>query len=204
MSARDEFGLLPRQRLFADEWLTGANTGKRFNGRAAYEYAGYDIPEANPSTNASKLRRHPKVDAYIKKRLAEATMSPEEVAARISEVARNEVGDILKVNENGHLAIDEEEVLKRKSFVKSFKHDSNGNPVVEFHDSMTALDRISKIHGMQKDGMMLMGAGGGALTLELVFVEPDGTQKPVMADGNAEADEGPQEDFSEFDEYPDE
>ena len=191
---KDQYGLTPRQRVFVDEWLTGEHTGKRFNGRAAYEYAGYSIPESNPSANASKLLRHPKVRAYIKKRMDDMTMSAEEVLMRFTELARGEFGEILTKNAHGRLTIDHDKVLEKKHLVKSFKIDSNGHEQIEFHDSMAALQQVTRILGMYKDELLLGGVGGGPAKMVVEFVDPEG-EAMDLGPTNESVEE---EDFSEF------
>ncbi|MGW8323380.1 MAG: terminase small subunit, partial [Thermodesulfobacteriota bacterium] len=147
-----------RMRVFADEWLTGAHTGKRFNGTAAYEYAGYTLSEVNPSANASKLLRHPEVQAYIKAQLTEHAMNAAEVLLRFTDVARFEVGDVVtKDPASQRLKIDPDAVIENKRFVKSFGLDSNGEYKIEFQDPIAALRDISRILGMVKDGLDING-----------------------------------------------
>jgi len=185
-------------QLFADEWLTGAHTGKRFNGVKAYEYAGYKLDVVNPSANPSKLLRHPDVAEYIRKRMDEYAMSAEEVLLRFTAIARSEVGDVVKIGPNGHLMIDPEAVLENKEFIKSFGFDSNGNPKVEFHDALAALRDIARIKGQFKDGLELSGAGGAPVTMQVVFVDAQ-TGQNIEIEGQEKPEVEP-EDFSEFDE----
>lgn len=185
-----------RMRRFADEWLTGEHTGKQFHGVAAYEYAGYTISEINPSANPSKLLRHPDVQAYIKERLDEYSMSASEVLLRFTEIARAEVGDVVTKNAHGRLEIDPDAVVSNKRFIKSFGFDSNGNPKIDFHDSMAALQQIARIRGMLKDGLEVSGPGGAPMAMTVRFVNPDGSEA-ALGPTNEQAVEP--EDFSEYD-----
>ena len=200
VAEEDEEDILPRHKIFADEWLSGANTGKRFNGVAAYEYAGYTLSEANPSANPSKLLRHPKVKAYISKRLDEFTLSQEEIMLRYSELARFSAGQVLMLNEHGRLAFDHVELHRYRHFIKSFGYDSNGHLKVEFHDPVAALKEMGRIRGMFKEGIQI-GGEGGAVNFQVQFVAADGTEVHPMGGIPAPVeDEGPVEDFSEFEE----
>lgn len=188
--------MIEKMKVFADEWLTGANTGKRFNGKAAYEYAGYTLSISNPSANASKLLRHPEVQAYIKKRLEEHAMDATEVLLRFTDVARFDVGDVVRQNpSNQRLEIDPKAVLENKRFVKSFGLDSNGEYKIEFHDPMAALRDITRILGMVKDGLDIH-TGGGSATLTVNFVDADGNGMKLT---KAQPEDEEPEDFSEFD-----
>ncbi len=189
----------PRMIIFADEWLTGANTGKQFHGTAAYEFAGYKLSESNPHTNASKLLRHPKVREYIKKRMDEHAMDATEVLLRMSAIARAQAGDVVALEstpDGGHkLVIDPEEVIKNSQFIKSFGYDASGNPKIEFHDALSALRDVAKIRGMMKDGVEITGAGGGAIIAQIQFVAPDGQS---FVPGGIEPVEQDEEDFSDL------
>lgn len=187
-----------RMKVFADEWLTGANTGKRFNGMAAYEFAGYTLSIANPSANASKLLRHPEVQEYIKKRLEEYAMGAQEVLLRFTDVARFDVGDVVMQNpQSQRLQINPKAVIENKRYIKSFGLDSNGEYKIEFHDPMQALRDIMRILGMAKDGIELTGPGGGAAVLQVQFVDANGDG--MRLEKAQPKDEEPPEDFSEFD-----
>lgn len=194
----DDRPIKPSMKLFADEWLTGVATGKQFHGRAAYEHAGYTISEVNPFANASKLLRHPKVKAYIEERMDEHAMSATEVLLRFTAIARSEVGDVVKISpDEKRLEIDPKAVLENRQFIKAFGFDSNGNPKIEFHDALQALRDIAKVRGMLKDGLELSGPGGSAVTMQVIFVNPEGeTFHPT---GAPVVEEKP-EDFSAFDE----
>lgn len=194
-----EHDILPRHRVFADEWLTGEHTGKRFNGRAAYEHAGYAFNEANPHSNPSKLLRHPKVQKYIASRLQEYTMDAQEVLIRLTEIARGNYGDILKKDpQTQRLKIDHDKVKELKHLVKSYGFDSNGNEKIEFHDPMRAIENIAKVLDMFKTQLEITGPGGGPIThrYEVQFVAPDGTGMDL---GPTNELTGEEEDFSELD-----
>jgi len=165
-----------RHKLFADEWLTGDHTGKPFNGRAAYEFAGYHPTESNPSGNASKLLRHPLVKAYIEERLEEHSMDATEIMLRFTDIARSNIGDILELDPQGNLIVNEEAVMENKHFVKSFGYDSNGNTKIEFHDPVGALRDLARVHSMFHDSIEVGGVGGVPLSVRVEFVMPDGQQ----------------------------
>lgn len=152
-------GLTTKQQLFADEWMTGAQTGKRFNATAAAKFAGYAMPPSNEAVVGHGVLHNANVQAYIKERMDEISMSAEEVLLRFTDIARANFGDILTIDPaTGRIDFDAQEILNNKRFIKGFKFDSNGNPQIEFYDSMTALLQISRIRGMLKDGLEVGGS----------------------------------------------
>ncbi len=186
----------PRMKLFADEWLSGAETGKRFNGTAAYAFAGYSVPPSNAGTNASKLLRHPEVAAYIAGQMEEHSMQATEIMLRFTDIARAQVGECVVLDENDQLQLDHKKVVELSHLIKSYGVDSNGHPKIEFHDSVDALKQLTRIQGMFKDSMELGGHGGGNMRLVVEFVDPDGNRENLGPTNEVEEDA---EDFSDLD-----
>lgn len=190
-----------KQQAFADEWLTGAATGKQFNARAAAEHAGYTLTETNPYSTGSKLLRHPEVKAYIDKAMKSQSMSAMEVLGRFTEIARAEIGDVVtKDDVTGRLKIDPDAVIENKKFIKAFGFDSNGNPKIDFHDTMQALRDIARVLGMMKDGLEVSGPGGGAVpvAVQVQFVRADGTTPSVGTESPDNDTQATEEDFSDL------
>jgi hypothetical protein len=186
----------PRMQIFADEYLSGEKSGKKFNAAAAARTAEY------PVQYASRLLRHPEVKKYIVKRMEEYAMSSQEVIMRYTDLARAEIGDVVKLDPSGtRLVIDPQAVIANKRFIKQFGYDANGHPKVEFHDSVAALTNIARILGQFKDGLEVSGPGGGGVpvTMTVQFVNPDGStanpqpNKPALPVGE-------EEDFTEIEE----
>lgn len=187
-----------RMQAFADEWLTGRVSGKRFNNIEAARVAGYNVDGPNPSQQGTRLLRHPAVKAYIDKRMRENSMSAAEVLARFTEIARAQVGDIVKINEHGRLDIDAEKVIEYKQYIKNFGFDANGVPKIEFYDAHQALRDIARVLGMMKDGLEVSGPGGGSVPVAMTvqFVNPDGSTTTVAPEAPEEEEET--EDFSDL------
>ncbi|MFA9493558.1 terminase small subunit [Streptococcus sp. E17BB] len=86
MANRDEFGLTPKQRLFADEYI--ANKG---NATDAARKAGYRQPKASGLENLEK----PTIQKYIKSRtepiLEELKISGDDVVREIASIAFGKV-----------------------------------------------------------------------------------------------------------------
>ena len=198
-----------KQTAFCHEWLTGEKTGKRFNASAAWVAAGFS---ENATHNSYKLLRHPLVKAYIQKAMATVVMSPEEVMARFTEIARSEPGVMVKLNDNNRLDISSIDVIANRRFIKGFSFDSNGNPKVEFHDPVDALKMMAKLQGMGQENLGVYGNGPNGsipVAIGIQFIGADGsvwqppdarvqaTETPALTEP---LEEEPEEDFSEFDE----
>ena len=167
-------GLPAKELIFADEYLTGEATGRRFHGPSAYVHAGYKLNKKNPTAHPSDMLAKPRVKAYISRRMMEASMGAQEVLARFTDIARSEFGEVLELNPNTQtLKINYEKVLKFRRHIKNFTYDGNGQPKLEFHDPMQALMQIARILGLNKDHTQL--TLGGTAKLEVVFKNPDGT-----------------------------
>lgn len=161
-----------KMRVCAEEYLSGQVTGKKFNMRAAMNHAGYSEKAISYST---RLLNHPLFAAYIKEKLDEYAMGTAEILMRFSDIARSNVGNVVKLDATGsHLTLDATEVVKMKEFIKSFSYDANGHPKVEFHDPFAALLALARIRGMNKDGLD-MGGVNVPITMTVQFVNPDGS-----------------------------
>ena len=87
---RDEYGLTPRQRLFADRYLETGNAGK------SYIDAGYKVKSANVAyVSANQLLRNNKIRDYLNIIMSErnksSIASAEEVLEILSKMARGEM-----------------------------------------------------------------------------------------------------------------
>jgi hypothetical protein len=196
--AQPIYDLHPKHKAFADEWLTGAASGRPFHLPSAYAHAGYTVDKNQPSANPSKLLRHPKVQKYIKKRMEEFSMTPMEVLARFTQIARGQFGDVLKIGPTGAISVDKDAVMQNRHLIKSFGFDNNGEMKMDFHDPVDALKQITRILGMNKDGLEVTGAGGGPVVTQVQFINPDGSQAHLGPTSELSSDVEI-EDFSEFD-----
>lgn len=188
--------LSDKMLVFANEYLTGAVTGCRFNAtKAALHAVGPGKTDHQYSLRGYAWLRHPEVRKYIEKRLDEYSMSAGEVLARFTDIARSEAGAILEMDPTEtFLKIDPKKVIQNRRFVKSFGYDANGNPKIEFHDALGALRDIAKVRGMLKEGLEVSGPGGGAVPVKMVveFVLPNGEKEgpiqPALTEGEQPAD----------------
>jgi hypothetical protein len=161
-------GLTTKLRLFVEYYLGEA----RFNGTAAARLAGYQGDDNTLAAIASQNLRKLKVREAITARLHEAAMPANEVLARLTEIARGKVTDVLdedgkfdlklarKAKKDGLL-----KKLKRKTTAKKVDRFSEGDEEpetfetslvyeeVEFemYSAHEALRDLGKYHGLFKD-----------------------------------------------------
>lgn len=156
-------------RAFVEEYCTGAVSGKKFNKTRAAAVAGY----AEPQPTSQRLYSRDDVKAAINWRLNQLVMTNEEIVARLNSIAQMDLSDIVDTS-TGHVKFNMEKLAEVKHLIKGFKYDSNGNPVLEFHDPHAALKDLMKVRGMGKEGLEISGPGGGAVPVQLQvnFVAP--------------------------------
>lgn len=167
--------LLPNDgmRAFVEEYCTGEQSGKKFNFTRAADTAGY----ADPPSQGHRLYRRPDVKAAINWRLNQLVIGNEEIVARLNALATTELGEAVDTS-GTYPKYNIEFIKANPHLVKSFKLDSNGNPVFEFHDPHAALKDLMKVRGMGKEGLEISGPGGGAVPVQLQvnFVRPPENQ----------------------------
>lgn len=138
MAAED---LTYRQRLFVEAYLGKANG----NATEAARQAGYAWPDRQGTQQLAKSS----VRAAISLRAAEAGMDANEVLGRLSDLARADMSDFLKVDKDGGYKIDLNKAKRRNklSLIKKLTPTKFGLGI-ELHDPMAALDRMAKYHGL--------------------------------------------------------
>lgn len=105
-------GLTDKQRAFIDHYFACG-----FNATEAAKRAGYSKDTAY--SQGQRLLKNVEVKAEISRRFTEQAMAPDETIARIGEVARADMADFLRV--------DEEDITLSWSLVK-MPVDEDGNP----------------------------------------------------------------------------
>jgi phage terminase small subunit len=90
-----------------------------FNGAEAARQAGYSVKTARQI--ASKLLQVPEIRAEINARIADLTMSANEVLIRQTEIARMSMGDFSRVNARGDLELDFSRAHGKLHLLKSIK-----------------------------------------------------------------------------------
>lgn len=125
-----------RQQLFIDEYL------KCWNASEAARRAGYSA--ATASEQGSRLLANVSIKAEIDQRKAQLIMSPEEVAARLTEQGRAEYANYFMVD-----GFDLERCIAdgKGHLIKKIKPTREGLEI-EFHDAQAALVHVGRIHKM--------------------------------------------------------
>lgn len=106
-----------KKRAFINEYFLC-----NFNGTEAYKRA-YGVTDDNAAAaSASRLLRDVKIKQEIETRFAERAMSANEVIDRLSQIARGDLGDFLKANEEGYeIDIVAAKIARRTHLVKKLK-----------------------------------------------------------------------------------
>lgn len=114
-------GLNDKQRAFVEAYV------RSWNATQAAIAAGYS--EKTAGSQGHELLKKPEIDAEIKRRLEELTMSEAEVLARLTEHARGDMGPFFKLVEEWteyplptHEVIDAREVVETDEDGKETKH----------------------------------------------------------------------------------
>jgi len=132
--------LTDKQQVWLDEYLIC------WNATEAARKAGYTLPRASGHDNLS----NPDMRNVIEARLAEKKMSADEALARLSELARADLGDFLSVQEHSGTAVVDlanAEAEGKLFLLKKYKETRYGAEV-ELHDPMRALELIARHHGV--------------------------------------------------------
>lgn len=160
----DPDGVTRKQRVFVEKYLECWNLTK------AARFAGY----SSPTVECTRLlKKYPAIGALIEKRMEEMKLTANDVMARLGQQAKLnasmffDFGWVEAKDENGNPVIDPntgEKVFVYKMLgvnwkvfeeygylVKKISYDNKGNPVIEFHDSQTALIQIGKAHRLFVD-----------------------------------------------------
>lgn len=144
--------LTGKQARFVDEYIVC------LNGTEAHRRAGYAGDDNVHAVEASRLLRNPKIIRAIADRTAYYAMSANEVLAQLTDISRNDIGDVL----NGFGGIDISEAMRRgkTNQIKRFKSkvttitekDGTEKEIieteVELYDRQAALNTLAKYHDL--------------------------------------------------------
>jgi phage terminase small subunit len=134
--------MIKKQRVFIEQYL------QCWNATEAARRAGY--AEKYLHTNASKLLQNTTIKAEIERRIAEMTMSADEVLVRLAQQAKGDLADFagvgnlddLKDNERSHL------VKKIKNIIRTAGGETYATVEIELYSAQAALVHIGKHHGL--------------------------------------------------------
>lgn len=143
--------LTKKELAFCEAYLANG-----FNGTDAMRQAKYKGNDNVLGVSAYRMLRKPKVAAYIKLRFEELTMSPEEVLARLSAMARTDMTDFMQVYPGGMPAFDFEKAAdaKQLGLIKKFKVTAKSIEM-ELYDAQAALVHLGKHHGLFAERLKL-------------------------------------------------
>ena len=121
---KKETKIKPKHKLFADFYIGEA----LFNGTKAAQLAGYQGNNATLAVTASKTLKIREVKDYIETQLADLAMGANEVIARLGEIAKGDVTDLLDDKGNFDLKLARErnktfliKKMKRKRTIRQKK-----------------------------------------------------------------------------------
>lgn len=118
-------------------------------GRQMYMGGGRDHGREYAERRGRQLANRPHVQDVVRQRIRDEGMNADETLARLSDMGRASVAIFL--DEDGRLDLTTNRARQHMHLIKSIKHDSIGQPVIELHDSKDALKTIAKINGMIHD-----------------------------------------------------
>lgn len=136
----DTSTLTDKQQVWIEEYLIC------WNATEAARKAGYESPRMSGHDNLTK----PYIRNLIVARLAEKKMSADEALARLSALAKADLGDFLSVQKHSGTAIVDlanAEAEGKLFLLKKYKETKYGTEV-ELHDPMRALELIARHHGV--------------------------------------------------------
>lgn len=110
----------------------------------------------------SQLLTNIDIREEIQARLDEQKMSADEVLAEWAAVARGDMADFITLKDGVKgFYLDLEGANKKglMKLVKKLKYNANGQPEIELHDKLTALDRLGKHHGLLIDRQEVQHSG---------------------------------------------
>jgi phage terminase small subunit len=116
-----------------------------------------------------RILTYPHISELIKRRLDEQSLIAAEVLARLTAIARGNIGDFLKMNKAGQVEISLTKaqefglthLIKKIKQRKTTETKANGEREVniettlELYSSADALDKLARVHGLYKDSMHL-------------------------------------------------
>ena len=161
--------LSAKHQQFVNEYL------KCLNATQAYQRV-YDCGYETANVNGYRLLVNTSVSEEVKKRLAEYTMSANEVLARLAEHARGDMDDFL--DDDGNLDLKKVRAARKTRLIKKYKtrtttriigEDETVTVETEFdlYDAQAALVHLGKHHKLFTDKVELSG------DVDIAFVNVD-------------------------------
>lgn len=158
-------GLSPKQKSFINEYLTD------FNATRAAQRAGYKGDDATLASIGWENLRKPEIEKAISQRLSEQAMTADEVLNRLAAIARGNMNDFVRFDDNGNPTFDLQAAsqfgklnLAKKLKIKTRTYNEpvgdDKEPIVitetmtefELYDAQAALVQIGKHHKLFVNG----------------------------------------------------
>lgn len=172
-----------KQRLFVDAYLNEA----RGNATQAARIAGFE----HPNKDGWRARNHPEVKKEIDRRLAENTMSANEVLYRLRIIASASMADAFEEQDVGRRrfpALNFQTLFETGLIhaVKSIKSDMDGTEI-KLHDSIAALKLLMQYHGLLKPQEKEQDEDALALLRQALGIAPPVSPSPAHTPNHGNA-----------------
>jgi hypothetical protein len=98
----------------------------------------------------SQLLTNVDIQEEIKRRFDEQKMGPDEVVAELSAIARSDMSDFITVKEGVrgfYLDLEGADKKGLMKLVKKLRYNAKGQPEIELHDKLAALQTVGKANG---------------------------------------------------------
>jgi hypothetical protein len=125
--------------------------------------AGYSKPE----TIGPRVLNNRQVAAYLEQKLEESgALTVAELLARLSTIATLDPLEFVSEGEDGKWAYDIKKIkrLKKGHLIKDLKIHQNGKIELSFHNAVDAQVQLAKIHGLNKERLVIEDERGEAAT----------------------------------------
>lgn len=158
-----------KQQLFVEAYLGEANG----NAAEAARVAGYSSPERVGRQLLTKTGVMAQIDA----RLDEAALTTNQILARLSDIATGDLGDFLKIDDDGGWKLDLLKAKRKTHLIRKIKSGRQGTEI-ELYNSLEALTLLGKYRKLFTEKVDVM-SGGDPVTVAVVeVVRPPALEGP--------------------------
>lgn len=186
-ASRDEHGLTPKQRAWADAYLVHGN------GTQASRDAGYKGSDVTLGQVAAENLKKPKIIAYLQERQKKIhdkyEVTQERIVAELARIGFADIGEVASWSEDGVVFVSSEDLeedqtaaIKSVSSVRTVTSGSDGETItervnlkVDMHSKLEALDKLGRHLKMFTDKHEITGADGQPF--EVRWADEDEEQK---------------------------
>jgi hypothetical protein len=140
--------LTPKQQLWLHYYLTEAN----LNATEAARLAGYSDEGNAARVQGSRMLAHPAVGEAVREAVEARAMPPEEIVARLSDMARGSLDDFVDITECEGMVLNMAKA-KRRGLLHTFetiKYNKFGVEIKRY-SALDALDKLARVHKLFGD-----------------------------------------------------